>query len=639
MTNPAVLLAPPTKSIVGFGATPVPGGVRFRVWAPSAGSLTLVIHDGDAAGEYLLPRDHEGVSDLIVDRAAAGTRYAFRINDGELMPDPASRFQPEGVHGPSEVIDPTSFQWTDARWSGRPAVDRIVYELHVGTFSPEGTFAGAAARLETLRDLGISVIELMPVADFPGMRNWGYDCVCLYAPSRAYGRPDDLRRLVDRAHQLGMSIVFDVVYNHLGPEGAYLPTFNDQYFTDRHVTPWGQGVNLDGAGSAMVRRFILDNATHWVREYHADGLRLDATHALIEDNNGAIVREIADAVRAATPRGVLVHVEDHRNLAAMVEDKANGGWGLDGVWADDFHHVVRRLLAGDSAGYYADFTGTVPELARTIRQGWLFTGEHSHHMGERRGTDASTIPMSRFVVCLQNHDQVGNRAFGDRLHHVVPPESWRAASALLLTLPMTPLLMMGQDWAAITPFRYCPDLNPSLGAQVTEGRRREFAHFPEFSDEQVRRSIPDPQAASTFESSRLQWAERAAPGHNGVLELYRALIGLRLDHPSALGASTATAGDAVALDDDTLALRRTDGDDEVFWVVARFRSGGEVDLTAAIGAHEDDGASWTVVLTTEDPVFVADPRPPDIDEQRGPSIRFARAGAVILRKHPRQQSV
>jgi maltooligosyltrehalose trehalohydrolase len=381
-----------------------------------------------------------------------------------------------------------------------------------------------------------------------------------------------------------------------------------------------------------VRRFILDNASHWVSEYHADGLRLDATHALIEDNNGAIVREIVDAARSASPRAVFVHAEDHRNLAAMIEDRANGGWGLDGVWADDLHHVVRRGLAGDTAGYYSDFAGTVDELARTIRQGWLFTGEHSRHMGEPRGTDASSVPMYRFVVCLQNHDQVGNRAFGDRMHHSVPPESWRAATALLLTLPTTPLIFMGQEWAASTPFRYFTDLNPSLGAQVTEGRRREFAQFPEFSDEKVRSSIPDPQAASTFEESRLQWDERRTPEHLTVLELYRALIALRLDHPSALGASTDTVGEAVVLDDDTLAVRRTDGEDEVFWIVTRFRSAGEVDLGAAINAHDDVSASWSVVLTTEDPVFATDPRPPEIDEQGGPLIRFARAGAVILRK-------
>jgi maltooligosyltrehalose trehalohydrolase len=620
-----------SDSWAGFGARPVRGGVRFRVWAPSARHLTLVIHDGPAAGEYSVPKDDEDVFDLIVDRAAAGDRYNYRINGGDLRPDPASRFQPEGVHGPSEIVDPSAFQWTDARWGGRPAADRILYELHIGTFSPEGTFAGATSRLEEVRDIGVTVIEIMPVADVAGARNWGYDGVCLYAPSRAYGRPEDLRRLVDHAHQLGIAVLLDVVYNHLGPEGAYLPSFNEGFFTDRHVTPWGCGVNLDGPGSVMVRRFILDNACYWVREYHADGLRLDATHALIEDDQGAIVREIVNQTREVTARPVFIHAEDHRNLAPMVEDPALGGWGLEGVWADDFHHIVRVLLARDAHGYYADFRGTAHELARTIQQGWLFTGQPSRRSGQPRGSDASRVPMYRFVVCLQNHDQVGNRAFGDRLHARVPPEAWRAASALLLTVPMTPLLFMGQEWAASTPFQYFTDLEAVLGKQVTEGRRREFAAFPEFSDEQARHSIPDPQARSTFESSRLRWDERAEPAHRAVLELYRALIALRLDHPSALGASAGVAGDAVALDDETIAVRRADGGD-VFWVIVRFMSAGLVDLTPATEVRGEASAEWTVVLTTEDPLFALGPRPPQVDERAGPLIRFERAGAVILKR-------
>jgi maltooligosyltrehalose trehalohydrolase len=619
-----------TSSTSGFGAVPVRGGVRFRIWAPAARQLTLVLHDGAAAGERAVPRDEEGVFDLIVDGAAAGNRYSYRIDSGDCRPDPASRFQPDGVHGPSEVIDPSTFRWSDARWSGRPPADRILYELHIGTFSPEGTFTGAARRLEYLRDLGISVIEIMPVADFAGARNWGYDGVCLYAPSRAYGRPDDLRRLVNRAHELGLAFVFDVVYNHLGPEGAYLPAFNQEYFTGQGVTPWGRGVNLDGPGSAMVRRFILDNARHWIAEYHADGLRLDATHALVENSNGAIVREIAGVTRAARSR-VFVHAEDHRNLAAMVEDEAHGGWGLDGVWADDFHHVVRRLLAGDSAGYYSDFSGTVQELVRIIEQGWLFTGQQSRHRGERRGTDPSAIPMYRFIVCLQNHDQIGNRAFGDRVHHNLPPECWRAASVLLLMVPMTPLIFMGQEWAATTPFQYFTDLDGWFGRQVTEGRRREFAHFPEFADAQSARLIPDPQALSTFEASRLQWKERDEPGHRAVLELYRTLIALRLDHPAALGASFDTAGRAVTLDDATLAMRRAD-DEDVFWVITRLRGAGVVDLSAAVADAGDGRTQWKVVLTTEDPLFTPDARPVDVDERGGPLVRFPRAGAVILKK-------
>jgi maltooligosyltrehalose trehalohydrolase len=614
-----------------FGALPVRGGVRFRVWAPSARDLTLVVHDGAAAREYSVPRNDEDVFDLIVDRAAAGNRYSYRINGGDLRPDPASRFQPKGVHGPSEIVDPSAFQWADVRWGGRPAADRILYELHIGTFSPGGTFAGATSRLEAVRDVGVTVIEIMPVADFAGARNWGYDGVCLYAPSSAYGRPDDLRRLVDRAHQLGMAVVLDVVYNHLGPEGAYLPAFNEQYFTDRHGTPWGSSVNLDGPGSAMVRRFIVDNACHWVREYHADGLRLDATHTLIEEDQGAIVREIVTRTRGAAAHPVFIHAEDHRNLAPMVEDSARGGWGLEGVWADDFHHIVRVLIAGDSHGYFADFRGTARELASTIQQGWLFTGQQSGHSGERRGSDASRVPMYRFVVCLQNHDQVGNRALGDRLHESVPPAAWRAASVLLLTVPMTPLLFMGQEWAASSPFQYFTDLEAALGEQVTEGRRREFAAFPEFSDEPARHSIPDPQARATFLSSRLPWDERADPSHRAVLELYRALIALRLDHSTALGASTSVAGEAVALDDETVAMRRADGD-QVFWVIARFRSAGVADLSAATEACGEARAEWTVVLTTEEPLFAVDPRPLEVDERGGPLIRFERAGAVILKK-------
>ena len=631
MNNPGLTISVRSAASHGFGARPVRGGVRFRVWAPAASELTLVVHDGAARGEYPVPRDEEGAFDLIVDRAAAGDRYAYRLDGGDCRPDPASRFQPEGVHGPSEVVDPSRFEWTDSRWRGRPATDRIVYELHVGTFSPEGTFAGTQARLEALRDIGVTAIELMPGADFAGRRNWGYDAVCLYAPSRAYGRPDDLRRLVDRAHQLGMEIIFDVVYNHLGPEGAYLSAFNDEYFTTRHATPWGPSVNLDGPGATMVRRFIVDNARHWISEYHADGLRLDATHALIERDNGAIIREIVKEARAAAARPVFIHAEDHRNLAAMIEDEARGGWGLEGVWADDFHHVLRRSVAGDSAGYYADFGGTIDELVRTIQRGWLFAGQPSMHLGEPRGTDPSAIPMYRFVVCIQNHDQIGNRAFGDRLHHHVTAECWRAASALLLTVPMTPLLFMGQEWAASNPFQYFTDLEPSLGGQVTEGRRREFAHFPEFADEQTRRSIPDPQAPATFEASRLNWEERGEPGHRAVLELYRALIGLRLDYPGALGASVATAGHAVALDNETLAMRRADGND-IFWVVIRLLGAGRADLSAAIVDAGDTDAEWTVVLTTEDPVFAPDSIPVFVDEQGGPLVRFARAGAVIFKK-------
>jgi maltooligosyltrehalose trehalohydrolase len=613
-----------------FGALPVTGGVRFRVWAPAARELTLVIHSGRAAGDRAMPRDEHGVFDLIVDAAGAGDRYSYRLDGGDPRPDPASRFQPDGVHGPSEVVDPSAFQWSDRAWRGRTLRDLIVYELHVGTFTPEGTFAGVRSKLEALRDLGVTAIELMPIADFAGTRNWGYDGVALYAPSRVYGTPDDLRALVDEAHRFGLSVILDVVYNHLGPEGAYGPQFNPQYLTDRHQTPWGCAVNLDGEGAAMVRRFIVDNALYWLREFHVDGLRLDATHALIDDSAFNVVRELVATVRRESPRPIVIHAEDHRNLAPMVEDDATRGWGLDGVWADDFHHVMRRMLAGDSHGYYADYAGTAAELARTIEQGWLFCGQRSEHMGHERGTDPSSVEMRRFVVCLQNHDQVGNRAMGERLHHQIPPEAWRAASALLLTAPMTPLLFMGQEWAASTPFLYFTDLEPELGALVTEGRRKEFADFPEFSDPKRRERIPDPQAVGTFEASRLRWEERDAPGHREVLALYRALIALRLDE-AAFGASDCLSVRALAPDDDTLVMRPEEG--ETCWVVAKLRGAGTVNLPAVVGEPFPDGTGWVVLLTTEEPLYAPDPVPIAIDQEpEGPTIHFRRPGAVILKQ-------
>jgi maltooligosyltrehalose trehalohydrolase len=629
--EPAVIGAmdPRSRWTPRFGALPFDGGgVRFRVWAPGARELTLTVETGQSAGVRLMPRDENGVHDLIVDGVQPGDRYSYRIDGGAPRPDPASRFQPDGVHGPSEVIDPHAFHWSQNRWRGRAATDLVIYELHVGTFSPEGTFDGARGRLRELRDLGVTAIELMPVADFPGQRSWGYDGVCLFAPSRAYGRPEDLRRLVDTAHGLGLSVLLDVVYNHLGPEGAYLPEFNPDYFTERHDTPWGRAINVDGRGSPMVRRFLVENAVHWVDEYRVDGLRLDATHAIIDDSPVHIVAELASAVRAAASYPVVVHAEDHRNLAAIVEDVTTGGWGLDALWADDFHHVVRRLLAGDVHGYYADFAGTTGELARTLEEGWLFTGQFSPRLGEPRGTVASHLPMLRSVICLQNHDQIGNRARGDRLHHHIRPESWRAASTLLLTAPMTPLLFMGQEWAASTPFQYFTDLEPSLGRLVTAGRRTEFASFPEFSDPALREHIPDPQARTTFEHSRLDWAERAAAGHAEVLALYSRLLALRLEFP-ALGASLQPRARAWAPDDDTIVLQRTH-DAGRFWVVTRLRGTGTVDLARASGEHLGrDG--WDLVLSTEEPQFASDSQPPVIDwHPEGPAVTFRRAGAIIL---------
>ena len=602
-------------------------GVDFRVHAPLARELRLVLHGGPSSGEHRMARDSEGTWALQVPGINAGQRYAYRIDDRPERPDPASRFQPLGVHGPSEVVAPAGFGWTDAAWRGVEPSKLVIYELHVGTFG--GTFRGTIEHLAALRDLGITAIELMPVADFAGARGWGYDGVALYAPSRAYGHPDDLRTLVDHAHSRGLAVLLDVVYNHLGPEGAYLPEFNPQYLTQVHQTPWGQAVNLEGAGSDMVRRFIIDNAVHWVREYHLDGLRLDATHALIDTRRPHFVRALAAAVRASAQRAIFLHAEDPRNLNDIVRGDGEDAWGLDAVWADDFHHVIRRMVAGDSHGYFADYLGTCDELARTVRQGWLFTGGHSEFRQCARGTDPSAIPMNRFVVCIQNHDQVGNRALGDRLHHRVDAATWRAISLLLLTAPMTPLIFMGQEWAASTPFQFFTDLGAPFGALVTQGRRGEFRMFPEFAD-RTAPDIPDPQSAATFAASRLRWEERTTPGHAEVVALYRDLLALRRSE-AALGASDALTAEAVVLDPDTIAVRR-DSAAETMWIVVRLRGSGTVDLPDASSRRHAPGDAWQTVRTTEDRAFVEEPVPIRIAITSGaPTIHFQRPGGVIFR--------
>ena len=607
-----------------FGALPCDDGVLFRVMGPAADSagtrpLQLVIHTGSAAGSYDLDRAAPGIWETHVPHAGAGDRYGYRVHGGPGRPDPASRYQPDGVHASSAVVDPAGFRWEDDEWQGIRPPALVVYELHVGAFTSEGTFQAAACRLPALRDLGVTAIELMPLADFPGSRNWGYDGVSLFAPARAYGRPDDLRAFVNTAHRLGLGVILDVVYNHLGPEGNYISEFNPRYITGRHTTPWGGAVNLIACGSEVVRRFIVDNAVHWIREYHLDGLRFDATHALIDESPVHVVAEIADEVRRAARWPVTLHAEDHRNLASIVLPRSGGGWGLDGVWADDYHHIVRRMVAGDAHGYYTDFEGTAEELARTIRQGWLYTGQPSRHMHGLRGTDPSGVPMQRSVVCLQNHDQVGNRAAGDRLHHTIDAAAWRAASVALLTSPMTPLLFMGQEWAASTPFIYFTELEPELGKAVTAGRRREFQDFPGFDPS---REVPDPQAESSFLASKLRWDERSTGGHASTLALYRMLLALRAAHP-ALQASEEVSGEAWAVGDAALVMRRT-GDADVFLIVVSLRAAAAVDYSSYAPASEH----FDVVLTTEDAAVAPDPTPPTIAP---PMIRLHRPGAVILR--------
>jgi maltooligosyltrehalose trehalohydrolase len=538
------------------GAVPVAGGTQFRIWAPTSRSVDVVIEGSGLA--HPLASGTAGWFEGLAEGLAAGDRYRLRLDGSDTYPDPWSRWQPDGVHGASAVVEHDAFEWSDEGWAGIQPADLVIQEVHVGTATAQGTFDALIEHLPHFVDLGVSALEIMPVAEFPGMRNWGYDGVYLFAPARAYGGPDGLRRLVDAAHAHGLGVILDVVYNHFGPEGNYMPAVTGgRIFTDRHQTPWGSAINYDDDGSDGVRATILANVREWVRDYHLDGLRLDATHAIIDASPVHILQEIAATARSAAPhRSVVVIAEDETNDRRLLLPTGEGGLALDGVWADDAHHSLRRLVAGDSEGYYAAYEGTTAELARALRQGWLYQGEPYPPTGESRGTPATGLSPQSFVHCIQNHDQTGNRAHGERLNHQVELDVYRAVSALLLLSPCTPLLWMGQEWAATTPFLYFTDHPEELGRLVTAGRREEFKTFSAFADPAQRERIPDPQAEETFLRSVLSWSERERQPHAGVLAMYRELLALRRSHP-ALRERSRHSWDVQAYSETSILLRRS----------------------------------------------------------------------------------
>jgi maltooligosyltrehalose trehalohydrolase len=580
-----------------IGASLRDDGVFFRVWAPDRQQVDVAIYEGDRPSTlHPLTREEDGYWSGLVAGAGAGAHYMYRLDDDRDRPDPASRHQPLGVHGPSMVVD-AAFAWTDEGWNGVPREEMIVYELHVGTATEAGTFDALIERLPDLRELGITAIEIMPVADFPGDRNWGYDGVDLYAPARAYGGVEGLKRLVDAAHAAGLAVILDVVYNHLGPSGNYLREYARDYFTDRHHTPWGEALNFDGPGSQAVRDFFVENALSWVHEYHIDGLRLDAIHAIIDDSPEHVLQELVRRVHASLPaeRLVAIIAEDPRNEARLARPLSEEGYGLDAIWADDFHHVVRVTLTGEQEGYYAAYRGGAEELAATLRGGWLFQGQPDPHTGEPRGTPAPDLPPSSFVYCIQNHDQIGNRAFGERLNHDVSPAAYRAASALLLLAPPMPLLFMGQEWAASSPFLFFTDHDPDLGRLVTEGRRKEFAKFTAFQGAEV----PDPQAIETFQRSRLRWDERTAPAHAPILRLYQDLLALRRQEPALRTPRRdqlmvqVTGDQSVAL-----LLKGAAQDEPTILLLANLGQRAAVDLNDFTNA-----GSWELILDTEASIY------------------------------------
>jgi len=516
-----------------FGAELQPeGGARFRLWAPAVHAVALRLEGESGRRDLAMTALDGGWFERQVAEAAPGQRYRYLLDGEAVVPDPASRFQPEDVHGPSELVDPCGFAWPDEGWRGRPWQETVLYELHVGSFTPSGTYQGVAEKLDRLVELGVTAIELMPLAESPGGRNWGYDGAYLFAPERRYGRPDALKRLIADAHARDLMVFLDVVYNHFGPEGNYLYRSAPGFFTERRHTPWGAAIDFEGLHAATVRDFFIQNALYWLAEFNIDGLRLDAVHAIFDDSDRHFLFELAERIREAAPPGREVHLvlENDNNQPGYLTRNSQGRprW-YTAQWNDDIHHILHNLVTGEAEGYYGDHAERpVARLGRALAEGFDYQGQASvHRGGTARGAPSAHLPPTAFVGFLQNHDQIGNRAFGDRIDRLAPPAAVEAALAILLLAPSIPLLFMGEEWAAPEPFPFFCDFGPDLADAVREGRRREFAKFAAFADEAARAWIPDPMARRTFDSAVLDWAARDRPRHRERLRFCSRLLALR----------------------------------------------------------------------------------------------------------------
>jgi len=515
-----------------FGAELSPAGTRFRLWAPAAREVELDLDMHGSRRRFGMSALADGWFEANLADAAAGTRYAFRIDGGMSVPDPASRCNPDDVHRPSMVVDPLAYEWRDAGWTGRPWEEAVFYELHVGTFTPAGTFAAAIERLDYLADLGVTAVELMPLADFPGKRNWGYDGVLPFAPDASYGTPAELKRLIDAAHSRSLMVFLDVVYNHFGPEGNYLHTYAPQFFNPEHETPWGAAINYDGEQSRTVRDFFLHNALYWLEEYRFDGLRLDAVDRVVDQSSPDILVELASRVREGPGVERQVHLvleNDHNEAHYLGRDAEGRPLHAAAQWNDDIHHAAHVVVTGETDGYYADYADRpLWYFARCLTEGFGYQGEPSPYRDNiARGEPSLHLPPGAFVSFLQTHDQAGNRPFGERIGHIANPRALRAAVACVLLAPSPPLLFMGEEFSASTPFLFFCDFGPELALAVTQGRRKQFGRFARYADPAVRARIPDPNIESTFERSKLAWREVEEPVHRQWFELYRECLRIR----------------------------------------------------------------------------------------------------------------
>jgi maltooligosyltrehalose trehalohydrolase len=580
------------------------GGVHFRVWAPVCQRVEVILEPPDESDHELKP-DGDGYFSLIIPDLDPGTRYRFRLDGGDMLyPDPASRFQPEGPHGPSQVIDPWSYRWSDMNWKGVALPGQVIYEMHIGTFTKEGTWSAAERELPELAAAGITCLEVMPVAEFPGQFGWGYDGVNLYAPTRLYGEPDDFRRFIDRAHQLGLGVILDVVYNHLGPDGNYLKTFSPAYFTDKYKTEWGEAINYDGPDSGPVRDFFASNAAYWVDEFHLDGLRIDATQNIYDDApepSKHVLAEIGRRVRAAAKgRSTIIVNENEPQHPRIVRPVEQEGYGLDALWNDDFHHSAMVALTGRSEAYYSDYRGTAQEFISAIKYGYLFQGQWYSWQGMRRGKPGLDVPPAAFITFIQNHDQVANSGRGLRAHQLTSPGRYRAMSALLLLAPGTPMLFQGQEFTASAPFHYFADHNPDLAKLVQGGRAEFLAQFPSLAEPQMKPIFAPPHDPATFERCKLDFDERER--HAAAYQLIKDLLKLRRED-AVFRVQKPWEVDGAVLGEQAFVLRffADDGMDRLLAV----NLGRDLHLVTCPEPllAPPERTKWQLALSTEDPKY------------------------------------
>ena len=578
------------------------GGADVRVWAPACRTIELVSSREEITGATAgvqMQREPDGYFRLFDPEARAGRRYAFRLDGKRLRPDPASRHQPGGPHAPSAYVDARAFEWSDAGWTGVQPEGHVIYELHIGTFTRDGTWAAASRELEELARLGITIIEMMPVAEFAGRHGWGYDGVGLYAPMHVYGTPDDLRRFVDRAHAVGLGVILDVVYNHLGPDGNHLAEFSPDYFTDKYTNDWGRAINFEGPAAA--REFFVQNAAYWIDEFHFDGLRLDATQDIKDGSREHVIASIVASARAAAGRRpILVIAENEPQHAQIVRSPDVGGYGADALWNDDAHHTAVVALTGRREAYYRDYQGSAQELVSCARFGFLYQGQWYSWQKQRRGTPALDLPPHKFVAYLENHDQIANSAFGRRLHQLTSPSKLRALTAWLLLGPATPMLFQGQEFAASAPFLYFSDHQPALAESVREGRREFLAQFPSVTDPRVFNALPAPDDEATFHRSRIDVGERAR--NREVYALHRDLLTLRRTDP-VISRAGRTRPEGAVLGSGTFALRYLNAEHGDRLLVVNLER--DLDFTPVrepLLAPPAD-TRWTLAWSSEAPIY------------------------------------